>query len=150
MPSPRGPRRVVGSLIGSIAALLVGLATALLIVAVAVVLLLNPIWIGIGQDHAEAGPKTRLRPRRPADGDERILFDLVVGPPDFDVQVLGQPVLNGDGSAATCATSGTCSSCFAALVLIAPDRLHRRASAAAGVPPCSGSACAAARGPWAS
>ena len=87
-------RRAVGAFLGTIAALIIGLATGILIVAVAVAVLFNPIWVGIGQAHAESGLKTGYGPDDLRTATDSILADLVLGPPDFDVQVLGQPVLN--------------------------------------------------------
>ena len=97
VPKPRRAnrlRRAVGAFVGTIAALLIGLATAIVIVAVAIALLFNPIWVGIGQQHAESGLKTGYGPDDLRAVTGSILSDLVFGPPDFAVQVLGQPVLN--------------------------------------------------------
>lgn len=78
---------------GALAALVIGPATALVIVGVAVGLLLNPIWVSMGQDRAEAGVLTGYGPEELRAATGAILADLVFGPPEFDVQVAGEPVL---------------------------------------------------------
>lgn len=79
---------------GALAALVIGPATALVIVGVAVGALLNPIWVSMGQDRAEAGVLTGYGPEELRAATGAILSDLVFGPPDFDVEVGGEPVLN--------------------------------------------------------
>lgn len=79
---------------GALAALLIGVAIALVIVGVAVALLLNPIWVGMEQERAESGLLTGYGPAELRTATNEILGDLIVGPPDFDVAVNGQPVLN--------------------------------------------------------
>lgn len=78
---------------GALAALVIGPATALVIVGVAVGLLLNPIWVSLGQDRAEAGVLTGYGPEELRAATGAILADLVFGPPEFDVEVAGEPVL---------------------------------------------------------
>jgi integral membrane protein (TIGR01906 family) len=82
------------SLRGLPAALVVGVATALVIVALAVAPFLSPAWVGFAQERAEATAWTgwtRAELRLVTDG---VLADLVLGPPAFDVELDGQPVLN--------------------------------------------------------
>lgn len=78
---------------GALAALIIGPATALVIVGVAVGALLNPIWVSMGQDRAEAGVLTGYGPEELRTATGGILADLVFGPPEFDVEVAGEPVL---------------------------------------------------------
>ena len=82
------------SLRGFLAALVIGVATTLVILAVAILPFLNPFWVGFAQERAEAPAWTGwtlAELRLVTDG---VLADLVVGPPDFDVELDGAPVLN--------------------------------------------------------
>jgi integral membrane protein (TIGR01906 family) len=82
------------SLRGFLAALVIGVATAIVIVAVAILPFLNPVWVGFAQERAQATAwtgRTTAELRTVTDG---VLADLVLGPPDFDVQLDGTPVLN--------------------------------------------------------
>lgn len=80
---------------GRLATLGTGVATALALLGLAILLFLNPVWVGFAQDRAEAAAWTGLsRPelRTLTDG---ILADLVLGPPAFDVSLDGStPALN--------------------------------------------------------
>lgn len=78
---------------GALAALVIGPATAFVIVGVSVAALLNPIWVALGQERAEAGVLTGYGPEELRAATGAILADLVYEPPDFDVAVAGQPVL---------------------------------------------------------
>jgi integral membrane protein (TIGR01906 family) len=71
----------------------VGVATALLIVAVAVLPFLTPAWLAFAQDRAEARAWTGYTEAELRVATDSLLHDLVVGPPAFDVVVAGQPVL---------------------------------------------------------
>jgi integral membrane protein (TIGR01906 family) len=77
-----------------LAGLLIGLATAIVIIAVAILPFLSPAWVGFEQDRAEAAAWTGFAPADLRTATDAILHDLVVGPPVFDVAVAGQPVLN--------------------------------------------------------
>lgn len=79
--------RIAGSI-------LVAAATAVVIVALAVVPFLNPVWIAFEQDRAQATAWTGYDRAELRAATDAILADLVLGPPDFDVVVDGQPVLN--------------------------------------------------------
>lgn len=79
---------------GGAASVLIGLATALVIVAVALSLFLNPIWVAFEQDRAQATAWTGFSEPELRGATDAILADLVFGPPDFDVAVAGEPVLN--------------------------------------------------------
>jgi len=78
---------------GALAALVIGPATAFVIVGVAVAALLNPIWVSLGQERAEAGVLTGYGPEELRAATGAILADLVYEPPEFDVAVAGEPVL---------------------------------------------------------
>jgi integral membrane protein (TIGR01906 family) len=84
----------MNALRGTLAALVVGIAAALLVVALAILLFLNPVWVGFEQGRAQAAAWTGF-----SDGDlhavtNSVLHDLVLGPPDFAVELNGSPVLN--------------------------------------------------------
>lgn len=74
--------------------LAVGLAAALLIVTVAIAPLLTPTWLAFEQDRAGAAARTGFAEPDLRAVTDAILADLVLGPPDFDVEVAGAPVLN--------------------------------------------------------
>ncbi len=73
---------------------LIGLATAFVIVAVVLPLFLNPLWVAFEQGRAEAAAWTGYSEPDLRAATDSILADLVLGPPDFDVAVVGSPVLN--------------------------------------------------------
>ncbi len=77
-----------------IAALLTALATAVVIVAVAILPFLTPAWVDFDQGWAGAMGYTGLTHDELQTATDSILADLVVGPPDFDVTIRGVPVLN--------------------------------------------------------
>lgn len=83
----------MATLRGLLAALATGVATALVVVALAILPFLNPVWVGFEQGRADAATWTGLTPGELAYVTDEILADLVVGPPDFDVELDGQPVL---------------------------------------------------------
>ena len=72
----------------------IALATALTIVAVALPLFLNPIWVAFAQGRAQATAWTGFSERQLRLATDSILADLVFGPPAFDVEVDRAPVLN--------------------------------------------------------
>src|SRR5215218_3127814 len=76
-----------------LAALVIGVATALVIVALAIIPFLNPVWVGFGQDRAEAQAWTGYTTARLRLVTNEILADLLVGAAAFDVTLDGQPVL---------------------------------------------------------
>jgi len=79
---------------GGAANTLIGLATALAIVAVTLPLFLNPVWVACEQGRAEATAWTGFTEPDLRAATDAILSDLVLGPPEFDVAVNGSPVLN--------------------------------------------------------
>jgi len=81
------------SIRGALAALVTGLAATLVIVAISVLPFLNPVWVGFAQGRAQAEAWTGFTTEQLAAVTNPILWDLVVGPPDFDVTLDGAPVL---------------------------------------------------------
>ena len=77
-----------------IAAILTALATAVVIVAVAIVPFLTPAWVDFDQGWAGSIGYTGFSHAELQTATDAILADLVVGPPNFDVTVRGVPVLN--------------------------------------------------------
>jgi integral membrane protein (TIGR01906 family) len=63
-------------------------------VAVSLPLFLNPVWVSFEQGRAEATAWTGFTETELRAATDAILADLVIGPPDFDVTVGGEPVLN--------------------------------------------------------
>jgi len=82
------------SLRGFLAALVVGVATALVIVALAIIPFLTPVWVGFAQERAEATAWTGWTRAELGLVTDGVLADLIVGPPAFDVALEGEPVLN--------------------------------------------------------
>lgn len=72
------------------------MATPCVIVAVAVLLFLNPVWVGFDQDRSGVDRLTGYTPAQVRDVTGSILSDLVFGPPNFDVTLAGAtaPVLD--------------------------------------------------------
>lgn len=81
----------LGHRLGSFA---IALATALGIIALVMPLFLNPLWVGFEQGRAEAPAWTGFSVAELRVVTDAILVDLVIGPPDFDVAIGGEAVLN--------------------------------------------------------
>jgi integral membrane protein (TIGR01906 family) len=79
---------------GALAALVIGIAAALVIVALAILPFLTPAWVAFGQTQAEATAWTGYTTDQLGIVTDSILGDLVVGPPDFDVTLDGAAVLD--------------------------------------------------------
>jgi len=79
---------------GRVASLLIGLATAIVIVTAAVLPFLTPQWVAFEQGRANATGWTGYSTEELSAATGAILSDLVFGPPSFDVQVGGEPVLD--------------------------------------------------------
>jgi len=79
--------------ISGIAASLVAVATALVLLIVAVTPFLTPAWVSFEQERADAAAWTGYSPGELRTATDAILNDLVVGPPAFDVAIDGEPVL---------------------------------------------------------
>jgi integral membrane protein (TIGR01906 family) len=82
------------SLRGALAALVTGISAALVIVALAILPFLNPVWVSFAQERAQAEAWTGFTTEQLAAVTNPILLDLVVGPPDFNVTLDGAAVLN--------------------------------------------------------
>jgi integral membrane protein (TIGR01906 family) len=74
------------------AAILVGLATAIVIVAVAILPFMTPQWIAFEQERSQAAAWTGYTTDQLRTATDAILADLVIGG-DFTVQIDGRPVL---------------------------------------------------------
>jgi integral membrane protein (TIGR01906 family) len=77
-----------------LAAATVSLATVIVVIGVAVAAFFNPLWIGIEQERASVPAITGYTPEQVGDATGSILSDVILGPPDFEVTVTGQPVLD--------------------------------------------------------
>ena len=77
----------------TVAAVLTALATAVVVVSIAVVPFLSPPWVAFEQGRSEAAAWTGFSEADLRIATDAILADLVFGPPDFDVEVAGAPVL---------------------------------------------------------
>jgi integral membrane protein (TIGR01906 family) len=77
----------------TILGLLAGLTTMITIVALALLVFLNPAWVGFEQDRTGAAALTGFSPATVHTVTNSILHDLAFGPPSFAVTVDGQGVL---------------------------------------------------------
>jgi integral membrane protein (TIGR01906 family) len=84
---------VTGTVGEKVASVLIGLAAAIVVIAIAILPFLSPPWVSFEQGRAEATAWTGYTPGELSTATDAILHDLVIGPPAFDVQVNGQPVL---------------------------------------------------------
>jgi integral membrane protein (TIGR01906 family) len=75
------------------ASIVVAVATAVVIVALAILPFLNPAWVSFEQGRSGADAWTRFSPSDLRTATDAILADLLIGPPDFDVAIDGVPVL---------------------------------------------------------
>lgn len=82
------------ALLGRASSIVIGSATALVIVTCAVLPFLTPQWVSFEQGRANATAWTGLTTEELRTATDSILSDLVFGPPDFDGQVRGEPVLD--------------------------------------------------------
>ena len=73
---------------------LIPIATILVIAGIAVAPLLSPAWVGLEQDRAQATAWTGFTTEQVRTASDALLADLLVGPPDFDVEIGGVAVLN--------------------------------------------------------
>jgi len=79
---------------GPVATILVGIATAIVIVSVAIAPFLSSPWLAFEQGRAEATAWTGFSEAELARVTNAIVEDVVLGPADFDVSVDGAAVLN--------------------------------------------------------
>jgi len=83
-------RRLARFIVGTI----VAIATIGVIVGVVVLVLLSPLWVFGEQDRVGSASLTGYTAAEVRTATGAILADLVTGPPDFDVTIRDQPVLN--------------------------------------------------------
>jgi integral membrane protein (TIGR01906 family) len=76
-----------------LAAAATGLAAAIVVVAIALLPFLTPAWVAFEQGRTNAAALTGYSEPDLRTATNAILHDLVLGPPDFAVQVAGAPVL---------------------------------------------------------
>ena len=76
-----------------VASVVIGIATAVVIVTAVVLPFLTPQWVAFEQGRANATAWTGYTTDELRAATDAILSDLVFGPPDFDVAVNGEPVL---------------------------------------------------------
>ena len=77
--------------LGSVVAVV---ATPCVVIAIAVMFFLNPIWVGFDQGRSDVSGITGYAPAQVQAVTGSILSDLVFGPPNFAVTVAGSPVLD--------------------------------------------------------
>jgi len=82
--------RTVHGLVG----ILVGAATILVLVGAALLLFLNPVWVGFEQARSEATAWTGWTSDQVTETTNAILRDLVIGPPEFAMTVDGTAVFD--------------------------------------------------------
>lgn len=82
------------TLAARLGSVLISVATAVAIIALVMPLFLNPVWVAFEQGRAQAAAWTGFSEPDLRAATDSILADLVLGPPDFDVAVAGEPVLN--------------------------------------------------------
>jgi integral membrane protein (TIGR01906 family) len=75
------------------ASIVVAVATAVVIVALAILPFLNPAWVSFEQGRSRAESWTGFSPSELRTATDAILADLLLGPPDFDVAIGGEAVL---------------------------------------------------------
>ncbi len=76
-----------------VAAFLTGLAAVVVVIALAILPFLTPAWVSFEQGRAQAAAWTGYSEADLSTATDAILHDLVIGPPDFAVEVAGAPVL---------------------------------------------------------
>ena len=74
--------------------LITALATGIVIVTLAILPFLTPQWVAFEQERANAAGWTGYTTQELGAATGAILSDLVFGPPSFDVEVRGTPVLD--------------------------------------------------------
>jgi integral membrane protein (TIGR01906 family) len=84
--SSTAPQRIAG--------VLTAIATVIVIIAISILPFLSPPWVSFEQGRAQAQAWTGYSAAELQAATGAILSDLVFGPPSFDVEVNGAPVLN--------------------------------------------------------
>ena len=82
----------MNALVGRASSVLIGLATAIVIVTIAILPFLTPQWVAFEQDRSQAAAWTGFAPDDLRRATDAILSDLIVGG-DFAVEISGTPVL---------------------------------------------------------
>lgn len=75
------------------ASIVVAVATAVVILTLAILPFLNPAWVSFDQGRSRADLWTGFSPAELRTATDAILADLILGPPGFDVEIAGEPVL---------------------------------------------------------
>ncbi len=76
-----------------LASMFVSVATAMVVMAIVIVPFLSPAWVSFEQVRSDAAAWTGYTPVELQTATNAILKDLVLGPPDFAVEVAGAEVL---------------------------------------------------------
>jgi integral membrane protein (TIGR01906 family) len=76
-----------------LAAAATGVAASIVVIAIAILPFLTPAWVSFEQGRTQAAGLTGYSDAQLAAATNAILHDLVLGPPDFAVEVAGAPVL---------------------------------------------------------
>jgi integral membrane protein (TIGR01906 family) len=71
-----------------------GLCAAIVVIALAILPFLTPVWVSFEQGRAQSALWTGYDASQLQTATDSILHDLVIGPPAFDVAIDGAPVLN--------------------------------------------------------
>lgn len=90
---PAGTPKASRSTLGVVTTVIVAVATAILIVGLAILPFLSPAWVAFEQDRAQAAAWTGYSTEQLRGATDEILHDLVLGPPDFEATVDGAAVL---------------------------------------------------------
>lgn len=69
-------------------------ATIFVLIGVAILPFLNGVWLGFAQERADAAGWTGWTPAQVRVATDSLLHDLVIGPPDFAVEIDGMPVFD--------------------------------------------------------
>ena len=80
------PRRILGAV--------ASVATVIVIVGLTVALFFNPLWINFEQERTGVPGFTGYTAEQVREATGSILSDVILGPPEFAVEVNGQPVLD--------------------------------------------------------
>ncbi|MFP5343958.1 MAG: DUF1461 domain-containing protein [Candidatus Limnocylindria bacterium] len=76
-----------------VASVVVAIASVIVIIGVTIALYFNPVWVGFAQDRAGVAEITGYSPAQVRTVTGALLSDVILGPPQFTVEVDGQPVL---------------------------------------------------------
>lgn len=76
-----------------IGSVIVAIASVIVIIGVTIALFFNPIWVGLAQDRAGVAEITGFSPAQVRTVTGAILSDVILGPPQFTVEINGQAVL---------------------------------------------------------